>query len=563
MCSGTGSTAVSSTAGRRGSGRHAVLLSALLILGGMVPLTVLAVARQAPADPLFVPGDQCMACHNGLTTATGEDVSIGLDWRGAMMANAARDPYWQAAVRREIMDHPESRAAIEDKCSTCHMPMARFEAKSQGGAGQVFVHLPIGSGTAPMSLLAADGVSCLACHQIQPVGLGRPESFTGGFVMHTPSRLAFGPFDVRPGPARIMRSATGFLPAGSAHVQSSELCGSCHVLYTHSLGPGGKVTGELPEQTPYLEWLHSDHAREERSCQSCHMPVVPGSMAVSSVMGTLREGFSRHVFRGGNFFMPKLLNLHRAELGVAALPQELELVSKRTAEHLSTSAAAMTVPRAEVADGRLEAEVMVVNLAGHKLPTAYPSRRAWLRLTVRDAGGKPVFESGAPLPTGAIAGNDNDADPLAYEPHYRTITDPGQVQIYESVMAGPDGTVTTGLLTAVRYVKDNRLLPRGFDKAGADEDVAVYGPAVEDPDFEGGGDRVLYRVPVGEARGPFTVEAELWYQPIAFRWARNLAAYDAPETRRFALWYDALAGSSAIRLARAEARTGGAGAPGF
>jgi hypothetical protein len=33
------------------------------------------------------------------------------------------------------------------------------------------------------------------------------------------------------------------------------------------------------------------------------------------------------------------------------------------------------------------------------------------------------------------------------------------VQIYEAVMAGPDGAVTTGLLTAVRFVKDNRLLP--------------------------------------------------------------------------------------------------------
>ena len=50
------------------------------------------------------------------------------DWRSTMMANAARDPYWQASVRREILDHPKLTAAIEDKCATCHMPMARYLA---------------------------------------------------------------------------------------------------------------------------------------------------------------------------------------------------------------------------------------------------------------------------------------------------------------------------------------------------------------------------------------------------------------------------------------------------
>ena len=35
----------------------------------------------------------------------------------------------------------------------------------------------------------------------------------------------------------------------------------------------GDVVGELPEQMPYLEWLHSDF-REEKSCQDCHMPAV-------------------------------------------------------------------------------------------------------------------------------------------------------------------------------------------------------------------------------------------------------------------------------------------------
>ena len=33
----------------------------------------------------------------------------------------------------------------------------------------------------------------------------------------------------------------------------------------------------------------------------------------------------------------------------------------------------------------------IENLGGHNLPTAYPSRRVWLHLTVRDRGGKAIF----------------------------------------------------------------------------------------------------------------------------------------------------------------------------
>ena len=74
-----------------------------------------------------------------------------------------------------------------------------------------------------------------------------------------------------------------------------------------------------------------------------------------------------------------------------------------------------------MADGRLDADVVVRNLTGHKLPTGYPSRRVWLHVTVRDAAGAVVFESGAVEPTGAIAGNDNDADRERVEPHYDEI----------------------------------------------------------------------------------------------------------------------------------------------
>ena len=100
-------------------------------------------APEPAADTLFVTSDRCMACHNGLTGPAGKDVSIGAAWQGSMMANSSRDPYWQAAVRREITEHAGAAGAIEDKCSSCHMPMARFTAKAHGGTGTVFEHLPV------------------------------------------------------------------------------------------------------------------------------------------------------------------------------------------------------------------------------------------------------------------------------------------------------------------------------------------------------------------------------------------------------------------------------------
>jgi hypothetical protein len=125
------------------------------------------------------------------------------------------------------------------------------------------------------------------------------------------------------------------------------------------------------------------------------------------------------------------------------------------------------VANAAVQNGRLEAELAIENLSGHKFPTAYPSRRSWLHVTVKDRNGNAVFESGAINPNGAITGNDNDDDALKYEPHYTQITAANQVQIYEGIMVDSAGKPTTGLLNALRYEKDNRMLPKGFNKATA------------------------------------------------------------------------------------------------
>src|SRR5207244_11590350 len=133
-----------------------LLASPVLMRGG---------AGQRALKPEFHTSDRCVACHNGMKTKSGEDISIGFDWRASMMANSARDPYWQGTVRRESLDHPESQANIEDECSICHMPITHLTAKSEGQKAKIFEHLPISSSDQEHRA-AADGVSVSVCHQI-------------------------------------------------------------------------------------------------------------------------------------------------------------------------------------------------------------------------------------------------------------------------------------------------------------------------------------------------------------------------------------------------------------
>ena len=303
---------------------------------------------------------------------------------------------------------------------------------------------------------------------------------------------------------------------------------------------------------PFQEWLASDY-RDKQSCQNRHMPVVDEPVRVTSALGKFREGMSRHTFLGGNFFVQRMLNKYRGDLGGLALPEELDAAANRTIEHLRSRTAQIAVDRIDTVDGRLQADVSVRNLSGHKFPTAYPSRRAWLHVTVRDRNNAIVFESGALNPNGSIQGNDNDADAGRFEPHYSEINSADQVQIYEAIMVGANGLPTTGLLSAVRFIKDNRLLPDGFDKRTADQQIAPQGGARDDQDFAGGGDRVHLSVPVGSAAGPFAITAELWFQPISYRWANNLKTYDAMEPRRFTGYYDTMSSGSAVMITSAVA----------
>lgn len=558
-----------------GNNRFICLLCFSFLFAIVGPLLMPAVPSPARAamrahDLLFTTSGHCIACHSQVRTSAGEDISTGFEWRASIMANSSRDPYWQASIRREAMDHPGLVDVLEDKCTTCHMPMQRFQARFDGSQGRAFRYLTaIRTGAAmiepngnlhrakePLAAFAADGVSCTLCHQILPNNLGRPSGLDGGFEIDTAhkeeQRTIFGPFDTPDaGRVRLMHSATGFAQQRGDHVKQAELCATCHTLYTDAFDDQGRPAGRLPEQVPFQEWQHSAYANRQ-TCQDCHMPAVAGAVPITSIHAQNHEGVKRHTFVGGNAFLLRILEDHGGELGVAALPDELESSARRSEALLAQQSASVTIGSTRLSGGTLSFEVRVENKTGHKLPTAYPSRRAWLHVTVRDANGGVLFESGAVRPDGSIVGNDNDADATRFEPHYSRITSPDQVQIYETIMGDHAERVTTGLLFGTHYLKDNRVLPDGFDKVTADAQVAVVGSARGDPDFRGGSDSLLYSLPLPAGRRAASIQAQLLYESIGYRWAHNLDHYRAAEPQRFVAYFNEQAPNAAKQLANAE-----------
>lgn len=531
--------------------RGVVILALLALPAGSCAQ---ATAPQSLADD-FRTSQRCSNCHNKLKTSDGADVSIGLEWSASIMANSARDPYWQGSVRREAVDHPGSSAAIQSECASCHMPLQFLQDKAQGRPTAVFSRLPLNTSHAD-DAAAADGVSCTVCHQIEASGLGTAATYNGDFAVAasgTQPRPLFGPFS--PDSDNITKvhvMAAGYSLQPASQIRDAALCGSCHTLYTTTLGPDGKSTGRLPEQMPYLEWQHSDY-NGKQTCQQCHMPAVAEPVAVASLLGKPRDGVRLHTFTGANFLIENMLSAHRSDLGVAAEPSDLAAAAARITSFLQSQSARVTLGSATAAGSDLSFAVRVENLTGHKLPTAYPSRRAWLHVVVTGADGHVVFESGKLNPDGSIAGNANDSDPTRFSPHYIRITQSDQVEIFEPILGDSQGRVTTGLLSATQYLKDNRILPAGFDKSTATPDIAVHGEAASDPHFTSGSSTTQYDVTTGGAAGPFHVSVEFLYQPIGYRWAHNLASYQAAEPQQFVSDYDQAAVHSAVVLAHTEA----------
>lgn len=490
--------------------------------------------RDPHRDPLFTTSDACAVCHiaapgaSAMKDADEEDVSPYYTWQATMMANSFRDPYFRAQMQKESAASGEQ---VQELCLRCHTPMVHHQRVHDGEA-------PPRLADAVDELEADDGVSCSVCHMISQQGLGERSTWSGQPKFNG-ERLIYGPFeDVE---TRPMRGQVQYTPVQGEHIRSSALCATCHTLLPEHHGHA------FPEQTPYLEWRNSEFNDEvegadpdtARSCQECHMAELPKARIARTPMGfdfriPEREGARSHAFVGGNAFMLDMLREHEDDLYVEAEPEQLRAMAAATRDQLANRTATLSVDQVVVADGALQFELEVQNLAGHKFPTGYPARRAWLQVEVL-VDGEPVFSSGACDEQGRIVGVEDELR----IPHTSTIRAPSDVVVYEMVADDVDGAPTTSLTKMATRRKDTRLLPRGFVVDGPQaRDLTPVGLG-GDQDFVAGGDRVRCRIPLEAAHvDRWELRAALVYQAVPPAWVDALRGVEAEEAVRFVGYYD-------------------------
>lgn len=493
---------------------------------------------------LFSTAGACESCHgsdpNGIASVTieGEDVNVVDAWRASMMANSARDPYWKAKMRQEMLNAPAHADETGHFCTTCHAPLGRHAHDFTGHPLYTFEVLLSDS-------VGLDGVSCVACHQQSDENLGKNHS---GDLYFETERIAYGPFQSPLASPMVMLS--GYNPVYSEHISDAGICAGCHTLITSTIDLEGEFTGEsFVEQATYHEWLNSIYGEDELNitCQSCHMPNLGMKNPIILAAGYETPGrapFSRHNFTGANAFMLELMRDHRDTLGISASEGDFNAAIHDTRVFLQTKSLDLEVALLDRDADTLRIRVVLENLVGHKFPSGYPARRVFMKTEVIDAvTGETIFVSGNWDSEGYLIDEDD-----TFEPHYDVIRNASEVQIYEMVMADVNGNPTTLLEQGAGYLKDNRLVPLGFSTQHAVYDTTqLAGAVLVDPNFnrtpdglEGTGrDEVRYFIPTLGNANELLIQVGVWYQAVPPKWTEDLFDVDDPLVGHFAEMYGA------------------------
>ncbi len=496
----------------------------------------------------FATAGRCSGCHGhdtlalAMTSENGTDVNVSDDWRSTMMGNSARDPFFLAKVSHEVQVNPAHQVAIENKCLGCHAPLGMHEERMLG-------HAPFTIAMLDTSVMGHDGVSCLACHQQQPDSAGR---FFSGDLHFGPephhdgdsSARVYGPYPDDEINAAIMTFFVGFRPGFGQHIQDGRVCAGCHSLITETLDLDGNATGgHFVEQATWHEWKNSIYPADlQTSCRGCHMPRIDDAIVLASEYAFLNghSPFGEHHLAGGNTFMLKLLKNHIADLGIPATATQFDSTIARTLRNLHKSVD-LSLALTDRTPDTAYIDAHLINRIGHKFPSGYPSRRAFVQVIALNATGDTLFQSGRWDSTNELYGHD-----AGYEPHHDVITQGDQVQIYELVMGDVNNNVTTTLERAASPLKDNRLVPQGFSTTSPFYDTTrIAGVPTSDIDFnhdalgvEGnGGDIVHYHIAMNGYTGALHVHAHVYYQPVPPLWNQEMFGFHSAPIDTFRTLY--------------------------
>lgn len=458
-------------AGNDGSDQSDALFTITPTPGGFVPTTLrdmdLAGTQPLEGAVLDDPDTDCVTCHGNYNT----DHEPWFNWRGGMMAQAARDPLFLASLTIAEQDAPSSG----DLCIRCHSPGGwqegrstdtsggQLTAKDRQGVQCDFCHRVVDFNYVP-GVSPAEDLEVLA--DIDPL----PLQYGNGQFINDPGSPKRGPYsDVTP---------VGHLVIDSPIHRSSDLCGTCHDVsnpvfesadgVTYTPGPFDSEHFDqnqrhmFPIERTFSEWQASEYASTGvyapvfagnrpdgivSSCQDCHMPDVEG-YGTNLPGSPLRSDLGLHDLTGGNTFIADILpDFYPSEVDVT----QLQAAKARAVSMLQRAATLELTPEF---DG---VTVRVINETGHKLLSGYPEgRRMWLNVQAFDGDGALVYESGAyDEPTGVLT-----LDPQAkvYE------IKPGLSDGLAAALGLPAGPSFHFVLNDT-VTKDNRIPPRGFTNA--------------------------------------------------------------------------------------------------
>lgn len=489
----------------------------------------------------FLTAGICAQCHGHDTSGlamvdpNGRDINPTDLWRATMMANSARDPFWRAQVSHEGIIDPAHSDAIENECTSCHAPLGHFSHYYESPGS----HYTISQ--LENDALGLDGVSCMACHSMRTDSLG--VTFSGQIRLDT-HRVAYGPY---PGPFQNpMIDSINVTPEYGPQIEDARLCAGCHTLITQTIDLQNNPTGtSFVEQATYHEWVNSQYYTNGDICQKCHVPQInePIIIAVNNppvLFG--RRPYGLHELAGSNVFMLRLMRDNIDTLGIPADTVHFDSVIARTERMLQNDAIRMYLALDSTASDTAYYKLRLENRAGHKFPSGYPSRRAFVEFVVRDAMGDTLFKSGILGSDYEVEGQDPD-----YEPHYDVIRSQDEVQVYEFIMGDVNGDVTTTLRRAASHLKDNRLPPIGMTTTHYNYDtVEIAGLAASDPNFnldgttEGtGADEIRYNVPLNGYNGNLQVSARFYYQTVRPGWMDETFASSSGPIDHFEAMFNA------------------------